>query len=70
LETPDRSTCCPEIARKNAEVARKEADDDAKREKALSEAAARLKAAQTQYQAEVEKAKGGSNEKSGSTNKQ
>ena len=59
-----------EIARKNAETAKKQADEDAKREKALSEAAARLKAAQTQYQAEVEKAKGGSNEKPGSTNKQ
>jgi pilus assembly protein CpaC len=66
----DRAKREAEIARKNAEVARKEADDDAKREKALSEAAARLQAAQTQYQAEVEKAKGGSNEKSGSTNKQ
>jgi pilus assembly protein CpaC len=59
-----------EIARKNAELAKKQADEDAKREKALSEAAARLKEAQTQYQAEVEKAKGGSNEKSGSTIKQ
>jgi pilus assembly protein CpaC len=59
-----------EIARKNAELAKKQADDDAKREKALSEAAARLKEAQAQYQAEIEKAKGGSNEKSGSTIKQ
>jgi flagellar biosynthesis GTPase FlhF len=67
-----------EIARKNAETAKKQADEDAKREKALAEAAARLKAAQTQYQAEVEKSKGGSNEKpkesgkesSGSTTKQ
>ena len=66
----DRAKREAEIARKNAEIARKQADEDAKREKALSEAAARLKAAQSQYQAEVEKAKGGSNEKSGSSNKQ
>ena len=59
-----------EIARKNAEMAKKQADEDSKREKALSEAAARLKQAQTAYQAEVEKTKGGSNEKSGSTTKQ
>ena len=63
-----------EIARKNAELAKKQADEEAKREKALSEAAARLKHAQTAYQAEIEKAKGSSNEKSkenpGSTNKQ
>jgi hypothetical protein len=59
-----------EIARKNAELAKKQADEDAKREKALAEAASRLKEAQAQYQAEVEKAKGGSNEKSGSTIKQ
>ncbi len=59
-----------EIARRQAEVAKKQADDDAKREKALSEAAARLKEAQAQYQAEVEKTKGGSNEKPGSTTKQ
>jgi len=59
-----------EIARKNAEIAKKQADEDSKRERALSEAAARLKQAQTAYQAEVEKAKGGSNEKSGSTTKQ
>ena len=51
-------------------MAKKQADEDSKREKALSEAAARLKQAQTAYQAEVEKAKGGSNEKSGSTTKQ
>jgi hypothetical protein len=52
-----------EIARKNAENAKKQADEDQKREKALAEAAARLKQAQTAYQAEIEKAKGGSNEK-------
>jgi hypothetical protein len=52
-----------EIARKNAELAKKQSDDNAKREKALAEAAARLKEAQSAYQAEIEKAKGGSNEK-------
>jgi pilus assembly protein CpaC len=60
----DRAKREAEIARKNAEVAKKQADDDAKREKALAEAAARLKQAQTAYQAEVEKTKGGSNDKS------
>ena len=60
----DRAKREAEIARKNAELAKKQADDDAKREKALAEAAARLKQAQTAYQAEVEKTKGGSNDKS------
>jgi pilus assembly protein CpaC len=55
-----------EIARKNAETAKQKADEDTRRERALSEAAARLKQAQTAYQAEVEKAKGGSNDKPGS----
>jgi pilus assembly protein CpaC len=49
-----------ETARKNAELAKKQADDDEKREKALAEAAARLKQAQSAYQAEIEKTKGGS----------
>ena len=74
----DRAKREAEIARKNAEIAKKQADDEAKREKALTEAAARLKQAQTAYQAEIEKTKGSSNEKSkeagkespGSTNKQ
>jgi pilus assembly protein CpaC len=48
-----------EIARKNAEVAKRQSDEDQKREKALAEAAARLKAAQSAYQAEIEKTKGG-----------
>jgi pilus assembly protein CpaC len=52
-----------EIARKNAEKARKQAEEDQKRDKALGEAAARLKEAQSAYQAELEKTKGGSNEK-------
>ncbi len=60
----DRAKREAEIARRNAEVAKKQADEDAKREKALAEAAARLKQAQTAYQAEVEKTKGGSNDKS------
>jgi pilus assembly protein CpaC len=55
-----------EIARKNAEMSKKQADEDQRREKALAEAAARLKQAQSAYQAEIEKAKGGSNDKSGS----
>jgi pilus assembly protein CpaC len=55
----ERSKREAEIARKNAEIAKKQADEDAKREKALAEAAARLKQAQTAYQAEVERAKGG-----------
>ena len=59
-----------ERAKREAEMARKKADDDSKREKALAEAAARLKQAQAAYQAEIEKAKGGSNEKPGSQPKQ
>jgi pilus assembly protein CpaC len=46
-----------EIARKNSEAAKKQTDEDAKREKALAEAAARLKQAQSAYQAEIEKGK-------------
>jgi pilus assembly protein CpaC len=53
----DRSKREAEIARKNADAAKKQTDDDAKREKALAEAAARLKQAQTAYQAEIEKTK-------------
>ncbi|HSC27316.1 MAG TPA: pilus assembly protein N-terminal domain-containing protein [Vicinamibacterales bacterium] len=53
-----------EIAKKNAEEAKKKAADDEKREKALAEAAARLKEAQAAYQAEIEKAKGGGNDRS------
>jgi pilus assembly protein CpaC len=47
-----------EIARKNAEIAEKRAEEDKKRDKALAEAAARLKEAQAAYQAEMQK-KGG-----------
>jgi pilus assembly protein CpaC len=53
-----------EVAKKNAEIARKKAEEDAKREKTLAEAAERLKEAQAAYQAELEKAKGSSNDKS------
>ena len=53
-----------EVAKRNAEIARKKADEDAKREKTLSEAADRLKQAQAAYQAELEKTKGSSNDKS------
>ena len=58
-----------EVAKKNAEIAKKQADEDAKREKALAEAAARLKQAQAAYQAEIEKTKGGSNDKPGAAPK-
>ena len=53
-----------EIARRDAEAARKKAEDDAKREKALTDAATRLKQAQAEYQAELDKAKGTTNDKS------
>jgi pilus assembly protein CpaC len=58
----DRAKREAEIARKNAENAKRQADDDQKREKALAEAAARLKQAQAAYQAEIEKAKGSSDD--------
>jgi pilus assembly protein CpaC len=47
-----------EVAKKNAELARKKAEEDQKKDRALAEAAARLKQAQAAYQAEMEKAKG------------
>ena len=46
------------VDRKNAEIAKKKADEDQKHDKALADAAARLKQAQAAYQAEMEKAKG------------
>jgi pilus assembly protein CpaC len=52
-----------ERAKREAEIARKKAEEDQKRERALAEAAQRLKQAQSAYQAEIEKAKGGSNDK-------
>jgi pilus assembly protein CpaC len=53
----ERSKREAEIARKNADTSKKQADEDSKREKALAEAAARLKQAQAAYQAEIEKGK-------------
>jgi pilus assembly protein CpaC len=47
-----------EVAKKNAEIARKKAEEDQKKDRALADAAARLKQAQAAYQAEMEKAKG------------
>jgi pilus assembly protein CpaC len=52
-----------EVAKKNEEIARKQAEEDLKRDRALAEAAARLQEAQNAYQAEVQKAKGSSDEK-------
>jgi pilus assembly protein CpaC len=51
-----------EIARKSGEQAKQSSDDDARRDKALAEAAMRLKEAQAAYQAELEK-KGGKGDK-------
>ena len=48
-----------EVAKKNAELAKKKAEEDQKRDKALADAAARLKQAQAAYQAEMEKTKAG-----------
>jgi pilus assembly protein CpaC len=53
----DRAKREAEIARKNAETSKKQAEEDSKREKALADAAARLKQAQSAYQAEIEKGK-------------
>jgi pilus assembly protein CpaC len=52
-----------EVAKRNAEIARRQALEDQRRDRALAEAAARLKAAQEAYQAEIERTKGGSDEK-------
>jgi hypothetical protein len=46
-----------EVAKKNAEIAKKKTEEDQKRDKAMADAAARLKAAQAAYQAEMEKSK-------------
>jgi pilus assembly protein CpaC len=56
-----------EIAKKNAEIARKKAEEDAKREQGLTDAAARLREAQAAYQAQLEKSKGNSNDKTKSS---
>jgi hypothetical protein len=47
-----------EVAKKNAEIAKRKAEEDQKKDRALAEAAARLKQAQAAYQAEMDKAKG------------
>ena len=47
-----------EMAKRNAEIARRKAEEDQRRDRSLADAAARLKAAQDAYQAEVEKTKG------------
>jgi pilus assembly protein CpaC len=47
-----------EVAKRNAEAARRKAEEDQRRDKSLADAAARLKAAQDAYQAEIEKTKG------------
>jgi len=46
-----------EVAKRNAEIARRKAEEDQRRDKSLAEAAARLKAAQAAYQAEIDKTK-------------
>jgi len=53
-----------EVAKKNAEADRKAQEEQKKREKTLADAAERLRQAQAAYQAEIDKAKGGSNDKS------
>ena len=45
------------LEKERAEAAKKKAEEDAKRDKAMADAAARLKQAQAAYQAELEKAK-------------
>ena len=47
-----------EVAKKNAEIAKRKAEEDKKHQKPLEEAAARLKAAQAAYEAELQKKKG------------
>jgi pilus assembly protein CpaC len=44
-----------EVAKKNAELEKKRQDDEKKQDKAINDAAARLKAAQAAYQAEIDK---------------
>jgi len=44
-----------EVAKKNAELEKKREEDQKKQEKAIADAAARLKAAQAAYQAEIDK---------------
>jgi pilus assembly protein CpaC len=65
----ERAVRDAEVAKKDAEVARRKADEDAKREKTLTDAATRLKQAQAEYQAELEKTKEGANGKTKSSGK-
>jgi len=58
-----------ERAIRDAEAARRKAEEDAKRERALTDAATRLKQAQAEYQAELEKTKEGSKDKPKSSGK-
>ena len=51
-----------EVARKSAEAARIQAEEDQKRDKVLADAASRLQQAQTAYQAEVDKARSATSE--------
>jgi len=51
----ERSKREAEVARKNAELEKKRQEDQKKQEKAIADAAARLKAAQAAYQAEIDK---------------
>jgi len=51
----ERSRREQEVAKKNAELEKKRQDDEKKQEKAIADAAARLKAAQEAYQAEIDK---------------
>lgn len=54
----DRSKRDAEVAKKTAEAERRKAEEQKKHDKPLVEAAARLRAAQAAYQAEVDKKKG------------
>ncbi|MEP6917172.1 MAG: pilus assembly protein N-terminal domain-containing protein, partial [Acidobacteriota bacterium] len=56
-----------ELARQDAETARLKAVEDQKREKVLTDAAARLKQAQSEYQAEIDKAQGSKDDKAKKT---
>jgi hypothetical protein len=56
-----------ELARQDAETARLKALEDQKREKVLADAAARLKQAQADYQAEIDKAQGNKDDKAKKT---
>ena len=51
------------VAKKNTETDRKAQEDQKKKEKTLADAAERLRQAQEAYQAEIDKAKGSSNDK-------